>query len=102
MANDISLEFAGSVPDQLLFNTDSDGSLTFTLGGGSGDAAACNSRAFLQADPLQLSIQQPFKSDTEPQQAFPAFLEPASDEEPCSLDLERLLSSFWQASLVEI
>lgn len=44
MANDISLEFAGSVPDQLLFNTDSDGSLTFTLGGGSGDAAACNSK----------------------------------------------------------
>lgn len=59
-------------------------------------------RAFLQADPLQLSIQQPFKSDTEPQQAFPAFLELASDEELCSLDLERLLSSFWQASLVEI
>lgn len=56
-------------------------------------------KAFLQADPLQLSIQQHFKSDTEPQQAFPAFLELASDED---LDMERLLSSFLASVTVEI
>lgn len=52
------------------------------------------SRAFLQAVPLQLSNQQPFTPDTEPQQAVSAFLELALDEEPLSPDLERLLSSF--------
>lgn len=64
------------------------------------------SRAFLQAEPLQLNPsadpQQPFKSDTEPQQAFSAFLDLASDEEPCSLGLERLLSSFLARFTVEV
>lgn len=61
------------------------------------------SRAFVQADPLQLRNQQPFKSDTEPQQAVSAFLELAADEEPYSLDLGRLLSfSFLASFTVEI
>lgn len=60
------------------------------------------SRAFLQADPLQLSNQQPLKSDTEPQQAVSAFLELAADEEQYSLDLERLLFSFLASFTAEI
>lgn len=60
------------------------------------------SRASLQADPLQLSNQQPLKSNTEPQEAASACFELAADEGLCSLHLERLFFSFLVSFTAEI